>query len=184
MNEPVLLFKDFFDKELNSKIFSYFKNLNWEQDEYKIYDKIVKSPRLTYFYGKSYSYTGQTKKGHTFDKQIKYIANQIEKYLKLDLGHFNGCLLNYYRDGKDYISYHNDNEKDMIENGIIAVISIGQERKFYIKNNTTKEVVKFSLPNGSLAIMNPICQKEWKHSIPKELKVKGERISLTFRKFK
>jgi len=30
--------------------------------------------------------------------------------------------------------------------------------------------------------MNPLCQKKFKHAILKELRVKEERISLTFRK--
>jgi len=184
-NKPVILYEDFFDKKRTKNLLKYLKEkLIWKQDIYKFGGKEVKSPRLTSFLGETkYTYSGQTKKSIPFTKSIQYLANEIEKYLNIESGHFNGCLLNHYRDGNDSISYHTDNEKDMIEDGIIAVLSIGSERKFYIKNNKTKKVIKYSLPNCSLTIMNPICQKDWKHSIPKEKKIEEERISLTFRKF-
>lgn len=149
-----------------------------------MYGKEVKSPRMTYFFGKEYTYTGQTKKGTEFTEVISFISNKIEKHLNLKKGYFNGCLLNLYRDGKDSIGYHSDNEKDMVTEAIIAVVSLGAERIFCIKNNITKQVFKFSLPDCSLTIMNPICQTEWKHSIPKEPWINEERISLTFRQFK
>ena len=182
---PLIVFEDFFEKHRFEKMFEYFKNnIQWTQDEYIIKGKKVKSPRLTAMYGnRDYTYSGQTKKSIPFNKGLKYISKEIEKFLKLPENYFNGCLLNYYRDGNDSISYHTDNEKDMDKEGIIAVISIGAERKFYLKNQKTKEVVKYTLPNLSLAIMNPICQREWFHSIPKEKKIKEPRISLTFRKF-
>jgi len=72
----------------------------------------------------------------------------------------------------------------MDKNTLIAVISLGAERNFCIKNDKSGEVTKFKLSNGSLAVMNPICQKEYKHAILKEKKVKDKRLSLTFRNFK
>ena len=74
-------------------------------------------------------------------------------------------------------------EKEMDEFGIIAVMSVGARRDFLIKNNRTKEVIKTTLGNCSLAVMNPICQKEWKHSISKNVLLKDPRFSLTFRRF-
>lgn len=186
MKKPVVLFEKFsFDEKRTEGLLKYLKNdLEWHQDVYNISGKEYKSPRLTSFFGdNSYTYTGQTKESVSMPKSIQYLAREIEKYLDLNNGYFNSCLLNWYRDGNDFISYHKDDEPEMDKEGVIAVMSVGAERKFYIKKDDTKEVMKFSLPNCSLAIMNPICQEEWKHSIPKENKIEESRISLTFRRF-
>lgn len=182
--EPLIVFENFLNKQEDNDLFEYFKdNIKWTQDKYNFSGKTILSPRLTFFYGKSYKYSGQTKIGIPFDEKISKLANSIEKFLDLNENYFNGCLLNYYRDGKDSISYHNDNEKDMDKNGIIAVVSIGSERKFNLKNTSNNEVKTFDLKVGSLAIMNPICQENYKHAINKEPNVTQGRISLTFRKF-
>jgi len=89
--------------------------------------------------------------------------------------------LNYYRDGKDYIGWHTD--KEMKENDIIVSISLGTTRRFQfmnIKDNNIK--YELSLEPGSLLVFDTIVgKKEWKHRIPKELKVKDGRINITFR---
>lgn len=185
--KPFIYYPYFFDISRSENMLLYFKNnINWKQDEYNFSGKIVKSPRLVSMYSnlgdKDYSYSGQTNKSNKYTKSISYLANEIEKFLKLEEGYFNGCLLNYYRNGRDSISYHNDNEKDMDKDGIIVTLSIGEEREFFISNNKTGEIIKTNLKNCSLSVMNPICQREWKHAIFKE-KNKQERISLTFRKF-
>jgi len=186
-NNPLIYYPEFFDINRSEKMFAYFKNnIKWAHDEYNFNGTIVKSPRLVSMYSstgdKDYTYSGQTKKSYKYTKSIDYIANEIETFLNLEKGYFNGCLLNYYRNGEDSISYHNDNEKDMDDNGIIAVLSIGEERTFYIKHNKTGQTIRTKLKDCSLSIMNPICQRQWKHAILKE-KDKSERISLTFRKF-
>ncbi|TFK61710.1 hypothetical protein BDN72DRAFT_828091 [Pluteus cervinus] len=53
-------------------------------------------------------------------------------------------------------------------------------------NGETSEPAKpekrvWTLANGSLVVMQGVTQRFWKHSIPKETKIKGGRISLTFR---
>lgn len=185
-NVPLYKFEDFLSDEESKRFFDICKeNIKWSHDIYNFGGKEVKSPRLTAFFGETtYTYTGQTKIPQKYFEELTFLQNKIEEFLGIEKGFFNGCLCNWYRDGKDYISYHTDNEKDMIDEGIIAVVSLGTNRKFYIKNNNTKEVIKNNLEIGSLGVMNPICQKNWKHSIPKEAKVEDSRISLTFRNFK
>ena len=174
----------FEEKELLDKMFKHYSGLEWKQDTYVINGKSVTPKRKTFMYGKDYSYSGMKQISIPFDEKIKYISRQIEKELDLEKGYFNGCLLNYYIDGSSYISYHNDNEKDMIEDSVIVSLSLGATRKFYLKNNETKEVNQLIHNEGEILVMEPLTQKEWKHSVPKEMKVKEPRISLTFRRFK
>jgi len=174
----------FEDSELLERMFDYFYNIDWKQDTYVIHGKTVTPKRKTFMYGKDYSYSGQTQNSIPFDRQINYIARIIEDKLNLKRGYFNGCLLNLYEDGLSYISYHKDNEKDMIEDSLIVSFSLGATRKFYLKNDETKEVEKLIHNEGEILVMEPLTQKEWMHSVPKESKVKEARISLTFRRFK
>jgi len=168
--------KNYFNKLL--------EEIEWEIDEYNLMGNIVKSPRKVAYYGdKNYSYSGTTKIAKPYIPLLNEIQNIVCKELRLENNYFNGVLLNLYRDGKDYMGYHTDNENEM-EETIIVGLSLGQKRKFYFKNNSTKEVSKYSMDNGNMIVMYPKCQQLFKHSIPKELRIKEPRISLTFRRFK
>jgi alkylated DNA repair dioxygenase AlkB len=90
-----------------------------------------------------------------------------------------------YRNGKDSIHYHRD--KEALDEGCqtIASISLGETRRFLLKNiDNPKNVKEFRLTCGSLLVMAGKTQHFWKHSVPKELKVSGARINLTFRQIK
>ena len=98
---------------------------------------------------------------------------------------YNSVLLNFYRDGKDSVWWHADDEKELGENPNIASISLGATRQFGVAEyqNDLGEELYFDLNHGSLFIMSGTTQKYWRHSIPKMPKVKEGRINLTFRKF-
>ena len=183
---PNPFYKDvlFEDEELLEKMFLYFESLDWKQDTYIIHGKTVQPKRKTFMYGKDYSYSGQTQSSIPFDRQITYISRKIEEKLNLKRGYFNGCLLNFYEDGKSYISYHRDNEEQMVDDAIIVSLGLGATRKFYLKNDESKDVEKLIHNQGEILVMEALTQKEWTHSVPKEAGVKDIRISLTFRRFK
>jgi alkylated DNA repair dioxygenase AlkB len=96
---------------------------------------------------------------------------------------FDYCLLNLYRDGKDYIAFHSDNEAIGDDTNVIASVSLGASRRFVLQKILDKTDKKeFRLDSGSLIVMSGTLQKHWKHSIPKMLRVKEPRLNLTFRK--
>jgi alkylated DNA repair dioxygenase AlkB len=108
---------------------------------------------------------------------------------------FNFCLVNYYADGKDSISYHSDDERFLGANPAIASFSLGAKRDFLMKhkpiapNDSLPAVeepkgLKFPLGSGDMVLMRGKTQANWLHSIPKRAGVdagKG-RINITFRK--
>ena len=97
--------------------------------------------------------------------------------------HFNSCLLNYYKDGNEGMSWHSDNEKTMGIEPIIASLSVGAARKFSFKHNESKQKIDLLLENGSLVIMQGKTQTYWKHALPQSSKIKLPRINLSFRNF-
>ena len=51
---------------------------------------------------------------------------------------FNMVLINWHRNGNDYISMHSDNEKEIKKNSPVITLSVGQEREFILQNIKTK----------------------------------------------
>lgn len=108
------------------------------------------------------------------------LQNRIEQHtggLK-----FNSCLLNYYRDGNDSLSYHSDNEKEYGSEPSIASVSLGIAREFVLRKNTDHSVkYSFALGPGDLLVMQGTVQRDWMHAVPKRKGKEGGRINLTFR---
>lgn len=158
------------------------KEIQWRQDNIKIFGKIYPQPRLTALYAnnnKSYSYSNIKMHPITFTPTLFDIKSKIEKRLN---SQFTSCLLNLYRNGQDSNGWHADNEKELGLNPVIASLSLGAERVFHMKHrNDKKEKLKINLTNGSLLVMRGKTQHHWLHQIPKTRKKVEERINLTFR---
>lgn len=158
-----------------------FKNILWEHDKINMFGKQIYVPRFSAWYGDentNYSYSGNTFKAKKWNKGLLYIKEQIEKRLNLS---FNSVLLNWYRDGDDYMGWHSDDEKELGKNPTIASINFGEERDFLIKSNQSNEKISIPLKDGTILIMSGQLQHYWKHSLPKRKKRKNARFNLTFR---
>ena len=96
---------------------------------------------------------------------------------------FNSVLLNYYRDNRDSIGFHSDDEPELGEQPVIASLSLGEERMFILKHKRLKLVgpVYVRLASGSLLLMKGDTQRCWRHGILKESRSCGPRVNLTFR---
>lgn len=107
--------------------------------------------------------------------KLKQITEEVSKE------NFNSCLLNLYHNANEGMSWHSDDEKELKENGAIASLSFGAQRKFLFKHKDTREKVELYLSHGSLLIMKDQTQKNWLHSLPTSKKILQPRINLTFR---
>jgi Alkylated DNA repair protein len=117
------------------------------------------------------------------EKIMKHLVEKLYKYCGI---RFNFVLVNRYNDGNDYIGYHSDRETD----SAIAGISLGAKRSMYFQYANQNKIMKLlkkpetldiELENGSLIMISPETNKNWKHSIPKSKIIRHTRISLTFR---
>lgn len=169
-----------FDKEQLEKV--KFKNISWHHDKLKMYGKEVFLPRYSAWYGdndKPYSYSGITLQPNKWNNGLLFLKEQIEKIANIN---FNSVLMNWYRDGEDYINWHTDAEKELGSNPIIASVNFGATRRFLIRRIDDNSIkLEFPLKHGTLLIMKAELQHFWQHSVPKEKKVKQNRINLTFR---
>ena len=77
---------------------------------------------------------------------------------------------------------HSDDESVLGENPVIVSISLGEQRRFYLKDKATKKTVwKEDLKNGSYLLMGGALQAKYVHGINKSQKQLGARLNLTFR---
>jgi len=92
-------------------------------------------------------------------------------------------LLNYYRDGKDSMGWHSDDEKELGRNPVIGSVSFGESRVFQMRHKFKKDIKKVDveLKDGSFLLMKGTTQYFWQHQIPKSKRELKSRINLTFR---
>ena len=157
----------------------------WKQESQQMYGRIVKTPRLTAWYGDEssyYQFSGSKFTPFKWTPELLKIKARIEPAAGVI---FNSVLLNYYRNGNDSVGWHSDDEPELGTNPLIASVNFGQERRFDIRNKADHHL-KYSvmLENGSLLIMKGDLQHQWDHQIAKSLKISKPRINLTFRVIK
>lgn len=179
---------DFLSEEEADKYFAALQEqTSWDQHEYKNYrtGSMIKVPRLTAWYADSedmnYSYSGITETVKTWTPLLLVLKDKIEEATAVK---YNSVLLNCYRNGKDSVGFHADDEKELGINANIASLSLGGARTFQLdqyKGRPPLGKETFSLTHGSLLVMSGATQHYWKHSIPKTYKDVGPRINLTFR---
>jgi alkylated DNA repair dioxygenase AlkB len=179
----VLYLEQFYNSETSNILFNTLrKEIQWQQDNIKLFGKTYKQPRLTALYAeneKPYSYSNITMYPESFFKDLEQIKSDIEEKIAHK---FTTCLANLYRTGNDSNGWHSDNEKELGHNPVIASLSLGATRSFQLKHKTdSSQRFNIELPSGSLLIMKGTTQEFWKHQIPKTKKHVGERINLTFR---
>ena len=184
LDGEVFFYPGFFEKAEADQLMQSLKTtIKWKQEPIKIMGKEIMQPRLTALYGdtdQSYRYSGLTMIPAVFTPELLLIKTKVETVC----GHsFTTALLNYYRNGQDSMGWHRDNEKSLGLNPVIASISFGVTRNFKLKHAIdAKQQVVVPLTHGSVLIMAGSTQHKWYHSIPKQLKLEGERINITFRK--
>lgn len=145
-----------------------------------IFGKDINTPRWFQNYGHSYNFSNKNHESipipEILQPYIDFVNSRESDF------NYNGVLVNWYQDGKHYIGKHKDDETELIKTSPIYCFSFGSKRTFIVENN--EEKYKYELLNNSLIIMGGDCQKYYKHSIPKRLRVKDSRISITIRAFK
>ncbi len=179
----VLFYPDFFSAIESQALFKILETtIYWQQEQIKYFGKLVDCPRLSAWYadaGKYYVYSGILNKPLAWTKELLIIKSRVEDLVQTN---FNSVLLNLYRNGKDSMGFHQDDEKELGQNPTIASVSFGGTRNFRLKH-LNKLDLSYTIPltNGSVLIMKDETQHFWSHGISKTSKDVAPRINLTFR---
>jgi alkylated DNA repair dioxygenase AlkB len=93
---------------------------------------------------------------------------------------FDSVSINLYRDGKDSVAWHRDRIPKEIVDPIVALVSVGEPRKFLLRPFGGGNSRAFKLGHGDLFVTGGQTQRRYEHSVPKVAN-SGPRISLAFR---
>jgi alkylated DNA repair dioxygenase AlkB len=139
----------------------------WEQRRRWMYERVVDEPRLTHEYR-------DLAAAPTF---LIAIADALSDYCGV---RYDRIWMNWYRDNRDSTSWHADRPANIPETATIPVLSLGAPRRFLIRPYGGGQSTAFTPLGGDVLIMRGRCQRDWQHSVPKQQKPAGARMSLNF----
>lgn len=159
------------------------RTIDWQQEEIVIFGQRRPVPRLVAWHGDpgaSYTYSGTPHEPLPWTPALEQVRRRVQA---LSRQYFNAVLLNLYRDGRDGMGWHSDDEPELGPEPAIASVSLGAVRRFCLRHRRRKGMrAELSLPHGSLLLMSGATQRHWVHAVPKTAVPTGERINLTFRR--
>ena len=142
-----------------------------------MYGKVLPVPRLESWHGqRPYAFGGRVEQPQPWPPLLLEVKRRVEGLVGFA---FDSCFANLYRDGRDSIAWHADDEPWIGEP--IASVTFGAARRFVMRHNATKAKTCFLLGDGDLLVMHEGTQRAWQHSVPRTEAVVGPRLNLTFR---
>ncbi|MEX1315605.1 MAG: alpha-ketoglutarate-dependent dioxygenase AlkB [Synechococcaceae cyanobacterium] len=171
----------------------------WKQEAIALHGRRHPLPRLTCWMadpGCRYRYSGLENAIETWSPAAERLRCLLER---LTGRRFNSLLLNRYRDGRDAMGWHADDEPGLDPTAPIASLSLGARRDFRLRPRpgprtgdlapppgygpgcAACEPFNLELGPGDLLLMEPPTQQWWQHAVPRRLKLHQERLNLTFR---
>ncbi len=146
------------------------RDVPWSQRRRWMYDRHVDEPRLTSW--------------HVLDGQ-GVVAGQWMADARASLSsrydvRFDSVGINLYRDGGDSVAWHRDRIPLDIVDPVVALMSLGEPRRFLLRPEGGGKSRSFMLGRGDLLVTGGQTQRRFEHSVPK-VKRAGARMSVVFR---
>ena len=135
-----------------------------------MYDQKVREPRLTAPWNAA---SGEPLEPPVLEHVRRVLSERYEV-------EFDSVGFNLYRDGRDSVAWHGDRIIKEIEEPIVALISLGEPRRFLLRPKEGGRSKVFLLGRGDLLVTGGKTQRTWEHSVPKVAQA-GPRISLAYR---
>jgi len=172
-------------REAAARLFEQLRtSLPWRQERLTIFGREHAVPRLVAWHGDPgarYRYSGVLHEPAAWTDALLEIRARVEA---LSGQRYNSVLANLYRDGRDGMGWHADDEPELGRDPVIASVSLGATRRFRLKHRASGETRALELGDGSLLVMAGALQHHWLHSLAKTARAVGPRINLTFREIR
>jgi alkylated DNA repair dioxygenase AlkB len=154
----------------------------WERHRLRLFGREVESPRLSSWIGDAdavYTYSGTCFTPRAWTPACAALRDRIS--ILCDQ-RYNSVLCNLYRDGRDSMGWHSDDEPELGPQPCIASLSLGAARRFRLRHRRDPGLrLELELAPGSLLLMAGATQRNYRHDLPKSARVAEPRINLTFR---
>ena len=156
--------------------------IDWQQEDIVIFGQTRRVPRLVAWHGDpgtAYTYSGTAHEPLPWTPELQRIRHRVEE---LTAHRFNSVLLNLYRDGRDGMGWHADDEPELGREPVIASVSFGATRRFKLRHRRSRSAANtLDLAHGDLLLMAGATQHHYVHAVPKTARPVGVRVNLTFR---
>jgi alkylated DNA repair dioxygenase AlkB len=146
------------------------REVAWSQRRRWMYDRQVDEPRLT-----SWKTAGEHDIGDY--EWLEETRASLSAHYEV---RFDSVGLNLYRDGADSVAWHRDRIPPEIVDPVVALVSLGEPRKFLLRPEGGGKSRTFKLGRGDLLVTGGQTQRRFEHSVPK-VKAAGARMSIVFR---
>ena len=172
-----------FDHAEAARLFEALRGgIHWQGEEILMFGRRVPVPRLVAWHGDPaarYTYSGTVHEPLPWTPELVAIRERVSE---LTGAAYNAVLLNLYRDGRDGMGWHADDEPELGRDPVIASVSLGATRRFCLRHRRRKGLrLDLPLAHGSLLCLSGATQHHWVHALPKTGVAVGERINLTYR---
>ena len=146
----------------------------WRADSRVMYGKRVLVPRETASRGAG--------KAQPWTPTLSAVRGLIERYTGST---YDYVFLNRYRDGRDAVAWHGDRDGEQDARLIVASLSLGASRAFQLRpkkdSGLRHDPISVDVAHGDLIVMRGDTQLYWEHRVPRDPRVTGERLNVTFR---
>lgn len=155
----------------------------WAPHVLRIFGRDVPTPRLSCWIGDAgaaYTYSGARFTPLAWTPTVARLRDELRERHGLA---FNSALANLYRDGRDTVGWHSDDEPELGPEPVIASLSFGAPRTFRLRaRRTHAPALSLELAHGSLLVMAGATQRLYQHALPRRAGIAAPRINLTFRR--
>ena len=155
---------------------SLASRIPWQSQRRQMYDREVDVPRLV---------ARAPEQGPIADL-LRGLSETLSARYQWALS---SITLAHYRTGRDSVAFHGDKLGRLVDDSIVATVSVGAPRRFLLRPSAAlggspagagAASLAFDLGWGDLFVMGGSCQRTWQHAIPKRAHA-DPRISIMFR---
>ncbi|NHC45384.1 alpha-ketoglutarate-dependent dioxygenase AlkB [Motilibacter aurantiacus] len=139
-----------------------------------MYDATVPEPRLTAGWSTAVSEDGPD----AVPAALRAVSESVSRRYGVQ---FDRVWVNLYRDGRDSVAWHGDRNRNTHRNPLVVTVSIGARRRFLLRPRGGRTALELQPGAGDLVVMGGACQHEWEHTVPKQARAAGPRMSITLR---
>ena len=147
---------------------------SWQEERICMFGRMRTVPRLVSWYGDAgiaYRYSGLDHRGRGWPDALGGLRLALSERFVPGL---NFVLLNRYRDGRDCMGWHRDDERAMGED--VVSVSLGATRRLRLKAGDG--TVALDLEHGSVLVFH----SGLRHTLVRTRRPVGQRFNLTFRR--
>lgn len=160
------------------------ETLPLRQERITVFGRQYDTPRLVSWHGDpecSYRYSGRRFTPAPWTAALDELRERVDEAAGY---RFNSVLVNVYRDGRDAMGAHRDDEPELgptRDDVGIASLSLGARRRFLLEHEPSRRRLEWNLGAGDLLVMGGTTQRTSKHWVPRTNRAVGLRVNLTFR---